>query len=142
MLDKIDLNYFSDTDTYLERLINSEKLVTINENVDIQKTKLVMFQELLNFRIWYFCYIRLHQITKYFIRVERTGNWNLNFVALSKNEYFFTATGYINYTKNARLHLLTMLDLPNTFPRMHKSFRISHNAEKWMIKFGIACEII
>lgn len=38
--EQIHRSYLCDTDTYLEKLLNTDKLVTINENKDILKTKL------------------------------------------------------------------------------------------------------
>ena len=38
--EQIHRSYLCDTDTYLEKLLNTDKLVTINKNKDILKTKL------------------------------------------------------------------------------------------------------
>ena len=40
LLEQIHRNYLSNTDAYLEKLLNTDALVTINKNIDILKTKL------------------------------------------------------------------------------------------------------
>ena len=55
--------------------------------------------------------------------LERTGDWNLHLVSVSKMLNLFAATGHINYAKSARLYLQQMIELPHKHPWLHKCFQ-------------------
>jgi len=67
-------------------------------------------------------YIEYIETLKLFIRAERTGNWSLHLIAVSRMLNLFAATGHINYAKSARLYLQLMLELPDDFPWLHEMF--------------------
>lgn len=100
----------------------TDALVTVNENMDVLKTKLSDVSR--SAKLW-IQYLRYIQGKQYFTRAERTGNWNLHLVALSRMINLFAATRHINYAKSVRLHLQTMLDLPDTISRVYENFMIN-----------------
>ena len=61
-------------------------------------------------------------IIRLFIAASRTGDWNLNLVAMEKMINLFAATGHNNYAKCLRLHLRQMLDLSTTHPDIYQKF--------------------
>ncbi len=69
-------------------------------------------------------YIEYRETLKLFIRAERTGNWSLHLVAVTRMLNLFAATGHINYAKSARLYLQFMLELPQDYPWLHEMFSI------------------
>ena len=68
-------------------------------------------------------YIEYVEVLKLFIRAERTGDWNLHLIALTKMLNLFAATGHINYAKSSRLYLQLMLDLPKDHPWLYNCFQ-------------------
>lgn len=98
---------------YLEKLLNTGKLVTINENKDILKTRLSDVSGTVK-QIQYLLY---NQIIRYFIRVESTGNSNLHLEPLSKIINIFAAIRHIH--KTTRLHLQPLLDFPDILLWVH-----------------------
>jgi len=50
-------------------------------------------------------YIEYVKTLKLFVRAERTANWSLHLVAVTRMLNLFAATGHINYAKSARLYL-------------------------------------
>jgi len=67
-------------------------------------------------------YIKYVNIIKDFIRAERTGDWNLHLLTVSRMLNLFAATGHNNYTKCSRLYLQMMVDLPHTHPWLNDKF--------------------
>ena len=67
-------------------------------------------------------YLDYVDLVKMFVRAERTGNWSLHLVAVSRMINLFAATGHINYAKSARLYLQLMLELPTDYPWVYQSF--------------------
>ena len=96
-----------------------EDLEILTENLQQLKDELCRVSRTSKLWIQYISYI---EVLKLFIRAERTGNWNLHLVAISKMINLFAATGHINYAKCARLHLQNMMDLPVDYPWVYKCF--------------------
>ncbi len=69
-------------------------------------------------------YIEYVETLKLFIRAERTGNWSLHLIAVTRMLNLFAATGHINYAKSARLYLQFMWELPQDYPWLHEMFSI------------------
>jgi len=67
-------------------------------------------------------YLYYIDVTKLFIRAERTGDWNLHLTALTRMINLFAATAHIHYVKSARLHLQNMLNLKSTHPWVYEQF--------------------
>ena len=67
-------------------------------------------------------YIEYIETLKLFIRAERSGNWSLHLVAVTRMLNLFAATGHINYAKSTRVYLQLMLELPKDFPWLHEMF--------------------
>ena len=67
-------------------------------------------------------YLDYVQVLKLYIRAERTGNWKLHLLSISRMINLFASTGHINYAKSARFHLQSMLELKTTYPWVYKSF--------------------
>jgi hypothetical protein len=56
-------------------------------------------------------YFKLTTLILYFIRAERTGDWDLHLYTISKILPIFAATGHHNYAKSALLYLQQMKEL-------------------------------
>ena len=69
------------------------------------------------------------------IRAERTGDWNMHLVAVSKMLNLFAATGHCHYAKSARLYLQMMLDLPHTHPWLYNKFQAGFNTVRRSDRF-------
>ena len=67
-------------------------------------------------------YIEYIETLKLFIQAERTGDWNLHLVSVSKMINLFAATGHINYAKSSRLYLQLMYELPTDHPWLYHCF--------------------
>ena len=72
-------------------------------------------------RLW-LLYLEYISILKIIIRAERTSDWNLHLVGVSKMLNLFAATGHSNYAKCARLYLQMMLRLHIDHPWLHQQF--------------------
>ena len=72
-------------------------------------------------KLW-ILYLEQLKTVKMFIRAERTGDWNLHLVAVTRMLDLFAATGHNNYTKSCRLYLQMMQDLPTTHPWLFEQF--------------------
>ena len=98
---------------------NSKEIKVLTEHIQYLKDKLSAISRTAKLWIQHLDYI---QVLKLFIRAERTGNWSLHIVALSKMINVFAATGHINYAKCARVHLQNMLELRTKFPWVYSNF--------------------
>ena len=107
-----------DTST-VDFMSNSKEIKALTEHIQYLKDKLSAMSRTAKFWIQHLDYI---QVLKLFIRAERTGNWSLHIVALSKMINVFAATGHINYAKCARVHLQNMLELRTKFPWVYSNF--------------------
>ena len=67
-------------------------------------------------------YLRYTDISKRFIRAERTGNWSLHLQCISEMLNLFAATGHHFYAKCARLYLQQMSELEYNFPWVYEQF--------------------
>ena len=67
-------------------------------------------------------YIDYVELLKLYIRVERTGNWELHLVAVKRMINLLLSTGRMNYVKSARLYLQFMIDLPKEHPWLYSCF--------------------
>ena len=92
----------NDTNTAVDYLLNSKEIKVLTKNIQYLKDKLSATSRTAKLWIQHLDYV---QVLKLFMRAERTGNWSLHFVALSKMINVFAATGHINYAKCARVHL-------------------------------------
>ena len=72
-------------------------------------------------RYWY-QYIQYIQVTKNFIRSERTSDWLLHLSSVEKMLNLFAATGHIHYAKSGRLYLQKMEELPHDHPDIYNGF--------------------
>ena len=108
-----------DTNTIVEFISNSKEMNALTSDLQYLKDKLSRASRTAKLWIQHLDYI---QVLKLFIRAERTGNWSLHLVALSKMINVFAATGHINYAECARLHLQNMLELQANFPWVHSRF--------------------
>ena len=86
---------------------------------DDHKNKLKEKSRTAKFWVQYLDYIN---ILKIFIRAERTGNWNLHRIAVSRLINLFDATGYVHYAKCARLYLQNMPELETNYPWVYMNF--------------------
>lgn len=102
-----------------EHLARSVELRKLGEQYQLRIESLAQSSRTAKFWIQYQNYV---DILKLFIRAERTGNWELHLVALSKMINLFAATGHINYAKSARLHLQNMLELETNYPWVSTNF--------------------
>jgi hypothetical protein len=104
-------------------------VVSVSESKELKKLDhcLQKYKELLAERsptakLW-LQYIEYVETLKVFIRAERTGDWNLHLVAITKMLNLFAATGHINYAKSARLYLQLMLELRTDYPWLYHCFQ-------------------
>ena len=107
-----------DTNT-VDFMSNSKEIKVLAEHKQYLKDKLSAISRTAKLWIQHLDYI---QVLKLFIRAERTGNWSLHIVALSKMINVFAATGHINYAKCARVHLQNMLEARTKFPWVYSNF--------------------
>ncbi len=89
----------------------------------LEKYKALLARQSPTAKLWLH-YIEYRETLKLFIRAERTGNWSLHLVAVTRMLNLFAATGHINYAKSARLYLQFMLELPQDYPWLHEMFSI------------------
>ena len=87
----------------------------------LAKYKTLLVEQSPTAKLW-LQYIEYIETLKLFIRAERSGNWSLHLVAVTRMLNLFAATSHINYAKSARLYLQLMLELPKDFPWLHKMF--------------------
>ena len=69
-------------------------------------------------------YQRYVNVLKSFIRTERTGKWSLHLQSMSNMINLLAATGHMNCTKCARLHLQNMLQLETKHPWVYERFEV------------------
>jgi hypothetical protein len=67
-------------------------------------------------------YVQYIQNVKLRICAERTGDWTLHLVSVSRMLNLFAATGHNNYAKCARLYLQMMQRLPESHPWLYEKF--------------------
>ena len=67
-------------------------------------------------------YMEQIETIKWFIRAERTGDWNLHLVAVDRMLNPFAATCHNNYEKSGRLYLHMMMELPHTHTWLYEQF--------------------
>ena len=87
----------------------------------LSKYKALLAKQSPTAKLW-LQYIEYIENLKLFIRAERSGNWSLYLVAVTRMLNLFATTGHINYAKSARLYLQLMLELPKDFPWLHEMF--------------------
>jgi hypothetical protein len=91
-------------------------------------------------------YLEQIQTLKLFIRAERTCDWNLHLLAVSRMLNLFAAAGHNQYAKCARLYLQMMQDLPNTENGkwLHDQFLNGYHAVRRSERFwgGLSSDLI
>ena len=80
--------------------------------INVLKLELSNLSRTAKFWVQYLGYVK---ILKEFIRAERTGNWSLHLLSVSRMINLFAATGHVHYAKCPRLYLLQMLELETMF---------------------------
>ena len=85
--------------------------------------KVVLASQSRTAKLWiqYLTYVDILRCT---IRAERTSDWNLHLVAVSKMLNLFAASGHDHYAKCARLYLQMMMELPQTHPWLYEKFQL------------------
>ena len=109
----------NDKNNALDIITESKELTALNDNIQMIKDKLCAVSRTAKLWVQHLSYTN---ILKLFIRAERTGNWNLHLVCLSKMINLFAASGHINYAKCASLHLQNILELPTKYPWVDTKF--------------------
>jgi hypothetical protein len=81
---------------------------------------------------------------KLVVRAERTSDWNLHLVGMSRMLNLFAATGHINYAKCARLYLQMMLHLPETHPWLPEQFSKGNHAVRRSDRYwaGLSTDLV
>ena len=92
--------------------LESHDLRIVDGNLKILKEMLATVSRTAKLWIQHLYYV---QVVKLFIRAERTGNWNLHLIAISKMINLFAASGHIHYAKSARIHLQICWDSPSKY---------------------------
>ena len=100
-------------------ILESAELKELEKNLKDLKNDLAV--NLRTAKLW-LQYIDYVELLKLYIRVERTGNWDLHLVAVKRMINLFAATGYMNYAKSARLYLQFMVHLPKEHPWLYSCF--------------------
>ena len=67
-------------------------------------------------------YLEMVDISRSFIRAERTANWELHLNALTRMLPYLAASGHNLYVKCARLYLQSMADLQTKQPDVYRKF--------------------
>ena len=86
----------------LDTIQESQELIQLTKFVQTRKDELSSQSRTAKLWIQYLDYVDL---VKMFVRAERTGDWSLHLVAISRMINLFASTGHINYAKSARLYL-------------------------------------
>ena len=102
-------------------IAESSVLSKFENTLEECKLKLACISRTAKLWLQYMAYV---EILRLFIRAERTGDWHLHLVAVSKMLNIFAATGHNNYAKSSRLYLQMMLDLPSEYPWLYEQFAI------------------
>lgn len=110
---------FEDGSMSISEIAQSAEVLKLEES--LEKYKALLEEQSPTAKLW-LRYIEYVQTLKIFIRAERTGNWSLHLIAVTRMLNLFAATGHINYAKSARLYLQLMLELPNDYPLLHDMF--------------------
>ena len=106
-------------ESFVESVLESVDLMNVESNLQHLKDELA--QKSRTAKLWT-QYIKYIDILKHFITAERTRNWTLHLVTISRLIHVFAATGHINYAKSARLHLQYMLELSTKYPWVYSQF--------------------
>ena len=72
-------------------------------------------------KLW-LMYMEMMDITRNFIRSERTGDWQLHLHTMQEMLPFMAASGHNLYTKSLYIYLQKMSRLSETHPQVHKLF--------------------
>ena len=67
-------------------------------------------------------YMHHMETLRMFIRAERSGDWNLHLISVSRMLNIFAATGHNQYTRCARMYLQMMLELQDSHPWLYEQF--------------------
>ena len=96
----------------------SKNINAINEKLEARKCSL----ESCRTAALLFEYMKMQDIVRCFIKVERTGNWKLHLQALYEMLPYFAAAGHNLYTKSAHIYLQQMQELHLPNPEVNASF--------------------
>ena len=103
----------------VSNVAESQELIKLQNCLLVYKAQLV--ENSPTAKLW-LQYIEYIETLKLFIRAERTGDWNLHLVSISRMINLFAATGHINYAKSSRLYLQLMLQLPTDHLWLYSCF--------------------
>jgi len=87
----------------------------------LRDVKMQLSHESRTAKLW-IQYMYHMETLRMFIRAERTGNWNLHLIAVSRMLNIFAATGHNQYAKCARMYLQMMLELQDTHSWLYEQF--------------------
>ena len=108
-LENLETNYCST----VEEISNSKELEELVFMLQAFKTYLKEKSRTAKSWVSYLDYI---QVTKDFIRAERTGNWSLHLKSVRNMLNLFAATGHFHYAKCASVYYQQMMELEKPFP--------------------------
>ena len=100
-------------------IASSKEIRKLENIVETYKDDLSSISRTSKLWVQYLHYIELVQL---FIRAERTGNWDLHIVSVTKMINLFAATGHIHYAKSARVYVQKMMELPKDYPWLYTKF--------------------
>ena len=80
-------------------------------------------------RLW-LQYMEYVDVLRMVVRAERTSDWNLHLIGVSKMLNLFAATGHSHYTKCARLYLQMMMERPTTHAWLHGKFLCGYSVRR------------
>ena len=92
----------------VSEISESQELIKLQDC--LLKYKALLTEKSPTAKLW-LQYIEYIETLKLFIRAERTRDWNLHLVSVSRMINLFAATGHINFAKSSRLYLQLMYQL-------------------------------
>ena len=125
-------------DNTFEKLTTSHGFQKVTKMVQDLKTKLASQSR--TSKLW-LLYIDYVDVVKMFIFAERTSDWELHLLAVTKMLNLLAATGHIHYAKSARLYVQEMRKLPQTHPWLYQQFmEEQHTVKRTEKNFNGLCK--
>jgi len=102
---------------------NEESTLTAVTKLDLllQCMKTKLWRESRTAKLW-IQYMHHMETLRMFIRAERSGDWNLHLVSVTRMLNIFAATAHNQCARCARMYLPMMLDLPDSHPWLYEQF--------------------
>ena len=111
--------WFLEKKTTMQEVESSVELQALQMKVDMFTETLE--SKYLTAKLW-LEYMEMVNITRAFIRSERTGDWSLQLRTLQDMLPYLAASGHDIYTKSLYVYLKQVIRLGNRHPDVHRQF--------------------